>query len=468
MASSLPHPADLIIAPATVPGAGARAIVRLSGEGLARLLGEMLVPASPGAFAAAGPARCVAARLGGGLAAEWGPLAVDVLWWPGPGGPTGGPLAEIQVPASAPLVDALVAEACARGARLARRGEFSLRSFLAGRLDLVQAEAVLAVVEAHTPAELSAALDRMAGGAGRRLDAVREQLLDILADIEAVIDFSDEQSPDHVAPGDAMFWKTIDARLDAAAHALAEVRGHLAGRDAAAADVPRAVLVGRPNIGKSSLFNALAEGAAALVADEAGTTRDWIGARLEGAGTACLLVDLAGIDQSASAGTVAAAAEAVARAEIARADVLVVCRDATDAGPLPALPADIPTISVLTRADRAAGMQAAGGTVTDATAPIATSVRDRRGIDELRGAILAAVAGLEPRGPTATVRMRVGVEAAHGEIAAARTAAGGALRDEAVVAGHLGRAVEAIDAATGRHLATDLLDRIFERHCIGK
>lgn len=464
MPSSLPHPADLIIAPATVPGAGARAIVRLSGEGLARLLAELLVPVSPDAFAVSGPARCVAARLGGSLAVEWGPLAVDVLWWPGPTGPTGGPLAEIQLPASAALVDTVIAEACARGARLARRGEFSLRSFLAGRLDLVQAEAVLAVVEARTPAELAAALDRMAGGAGRRLDAVREQLLDILADIEAVIDFSDEHSPDHVTPGDAAFWAAMDARLDGAAQSLAEVHRHLAGRDATAADLPRAVLVGRPNIGKSSLFNALAQNASALVADEAGTTRDWIGARLENAGIACFLVDLAGIDRSVDIGTVSAAAEAVARAEIARADVLIVCRDATDAGPPPSVPGGIPTVSVLTRADRAADTQD-GGAVT---AALATSVRDRRGIDELRQAILTAVAGLEPRGPTATVRMRVGVEAAHGEIAAARSAAGGALRDEAVVAGHLGRAVEALDVATGKQMAVDLLDRIFERHCIGK
>ncbi len=464
MPSGLPHPADLIIAPATVPGDGARAIVRLSGEGLARLLGGMLVPASPEAFAAPGPARCVAARLDGSLATEWGPLAVDVLWWPGPAGPTGGPLAEIQLPASAPLVDAVVAEACARGARLARRGEFSLRSFLAGRLDLVQAEAVLAVVEARTPAELSAALDRMAGGGGRRLDAMRDELLDLLADIEAVIDFSDEQSPDHVAPGDAAFWRGIETRLDGASQSLAEVHRHLTGRDATAADLPRAVLVGRPNIGKSSLFNALAEGAAALVADEAGTTRDWIGARLEGTGIACMLVDLAGIDQSADHGTVSAAAEAVARAEVARADVLVVCRDATDAGSRLSMPGGIPTISVLTRTDRAAGAQDGGGV----TATIATSAVDRRGIDELRQTILTAVASLEPRGPTATVRMRVGVEAAHGEIAAARSVAGGALRDEAVVAGHLGRAVEALDAATGRQMAADLLDRIFERHCVGK
>jgi len=391
-----------------------------------------------------------------------------VLHWPGPGGPIGGPLAEVQLPCSAPLVAAVVAEACRHGARLARGGEFTLRAFLAGRLDLLQAEAVLGVVDARTPEELAAALDRMAGGAGGALGTSRAALLDLLADIEATIDFADETTPDAVPVADVAAWRAIKPRLEAEQRTLAEVATHLASRGVGSGDLPRVVLVGRPNVGKSSLFNTLVGRDAALVADEAGTTRDWIGARLEGAGTACLLVDLAGIDQSAAAGTVAAAAEAVARAEIARADALVVCRDATDAGPLPALPADIPTISVLTRADRAADTQAGSDTAPDKTAAIATSVRDRRGIDELRGAILAAVAGLEARGPTATVRMRVGVEAACGEIAAARAAAGGALRDEAVVAGHLGRAVEAIDAATGRHLAADLLDRIFERHCIGK
>lgn len=464
MPSGLSHPADLIVAPATVAGVGSRAIVRLSGEGLAQLLGGLFVPATRDAFEAALPPRCVPARLGGGLAAEWGPLAVDVLWWPGPAGPTGGPLAEIQLPASPPLVDAVVAAACARGARLARRGEFSLRSFLAGRLDLMQAEAVLAVVEAHTPAQLSAALDRMAGGAGRRLDAVRENLLDTLADVEAVIDFSAEQSPDHVASGDETFWESIAQRLDSAARSLAAVHHHLAGRDAAAADLPRVVLVGRPNVGKSSLFNALT-GGGALVADEVGTTRDWIGGRLEAAGTVCLLVDPAGIDTAADAGTVSAAATAVARDEIARADVLVVCRDAGDAAALPPIPDGVPRIAVLTRVDRAETMLAGND---HAPETIATSVVAHLGIDDLRRAIVAAVAGLEPRGPSSTVRMRVGVEAARGEIAAARAAADGSLRDEAVVAGHLGRAVESLDAATGKRMAADLLDRIFERHCVGK
>ncbi|MFM8496287.1 MAG: GTPase [Planctomycetia bacterium] len=461
MPSRLAHPSELIVAPATVAGSGARAIVRLSGEGVARLLGELLVPVVDDAFAAAGSPRCVAAQLGGDLAAVWGPLAVDVLWWPGPAGPTGGPLAELQLPASGPLVDAVVAAACGLGSRLARGGEFSLRSFLAGRIDLVQAEAVLAVVDARTPAELAAALDRMAGGAGRRLHAVREQLLDTLADIEAVIDFSDERSPDHVAAGDRAFWQAIGAQLAAAIQTLDEVAAHVAARDAAAGDLPRVVLVGRPNIGKSSLFNTLAGGPAALVADEVGTTRDWIAARLEANGVAALLVDLAGIDSGSAAGTVAAAAVRAAEEEVARADVLVVCRDSCDTNDAPHVQSSTPRIDVLTRCDR-------GPSTHPCSGAIMTSIYDHRGIDDLRRAIVAAVKRLDIHGPTATLRMRVGVDEARAEISRARAAAMGVDRDEALVAGHVGRAVAALGVITGREMGDDLLDRIFERHCIGK
>ena len=461
MPSRLAHPSELIIAPASVAGSGARAIVRLSGEGLATLLGELVVPEIDDAFVAPGPARCVAARLGGELAAVWGPLAVDVLWWPGPGGPTGGPVAELQLPASGPLVDAIITAACSHGARLARGGEFSLRSFLAGRIDLVQAEAVLAVVDARTPDELATALDRMAGGAGRRLHAVREALLDLLADIEAVIDFSDEHSPDHVAAADAAFWQAVDGRLATALRTLDEVAAHVTARDAAAGDLPRVVLVGRPNIGKSSLFNALAGGSAALVADEAGTTRDWIAARLDAEGTAAVLVDLAGIDGGDALGPVAAAAIRAAEAEVARADVLLVCRDASDPGAVPAIPAGRERIDVLTRCDLGAVGSACAGAML-------TSSHERLGIDDVRRAIIAAVQRLEPRGPTATLRMRVGVEEARAEIFRAQVSAGAAGRDEALVAGHLGRAVVAIGTITGRDMGDDLLDRIFERHCIGK
>jgi len=478
---------DLIVAPATVGGPGARAVVRIAGDGLAELLAA-LVAAPPGGFARHGDAaRSVETTLSPETLGEgWSAVPVGLLHWPGPAGPTGGPLAEVQLPAAGPLVDAVVAAACRHGARLARGGEFSLRSFLAGRLDLLQAEAVLAVVDARTPSELAAALDALAGGVGRTVDDIRDRLLDLTADIEAAIDFADERTPDAVPVADAAAWAGLERRLGAVAVDLDAVATALSGRDAtAAADLPRVVLAGPPNIGKSSLFNALLGRSAALVADEAGTTRDWVAGRLDsGPGEpACLLVDLAGVVDDPAAGDVADAdltvaeadaafprpvdreSAARARAEIARADVVVVCRDAAtaDVAPPPAGPP--PRLVAVTRCDLIAGG------VPPSNGPVfVTSSRSGAGIESLRSAVLAAVAGLPGGWSPAALRMRVGVAAAREAVGAAWSVAvaGGEARDEAVVSARLHEAIAALDEATGAVIGADLLDRIFSRHCIGK
>jgi tRNA modification GTPase len=464
---------ELIVAPATVPGPGARAIVRLAGDGLDGLLARMVVAEGSG-FARPGESpRVVPARLAAsGLGAEWGEVPVEILHWPGPGGPIGGPLAEVQLPASPPLVEAVVAEACRNGARLARGGEFTLRAFLAGRLDLVQAEAVLAVVDARTPADLAAALDRMAGGAGARLAAARSLLLDLLADIEAAIDFADETTPDAVPATDAATWRRVREGLAEAAAVIDDVAAGLARRDASAATgLARVVLVGRPNIGKSSLFNALIDHQAALVADEAGTTRDWLEAPLtSAAGPVGVLVDLAGMptDPAAARDAIDAQAIAVARSELARADVVVACRDANDpARPSVPVAAHAVTLGVVTRSD-----QATLQPDTADSSAIRTSSVTGAGIEALRSAICEAITGLPPRSSPATLRMTVGLDAARLAVLDARrlvTLPGvSSVPDEAVVAGCVRRAVEALGEVTGAEIGVDLLDRIFSRHCIGK
>ena len=328
---------------------------------------------------------------------------------------------------------------------------------------------MLGVVDARTPAELSAALDRMAGGVGGRLTTVREMLLDLVADIEAAIDFADESGPDAVPVARAAFWEGVERRLASASTALDEVAGRLASRDAGPEGrLPRVVLVGRPNIGKSSLFNAVVGREAALVADEAGTTRDWITARLEGEGVACLLVDLAGIDEgTAPVGRLAVQAAA---AEAATADVVVVCRDAADpVGPALEPAAGQRVIEVATRCDRVG---------RDLPAPIvgagaiATSSLDRLGIDRLRATILREVAALPGQASAATLRMRIGIDAARAAIVAAHeiaaAARAGVDHDEAVVASLLNRAIVAVGEVTGVGIGNDIIDRIFSRHCIGK
>ena len=467
-------PADLIVAAATVPIGGLRAIVRLAGDRLTDVLAELVEPEAE-RFAEPGEQpRVVYGRLHPeGLGREWGCVPLHLLHWPGPAGPTGGPLAEVQLPGSPPLVDAVIAEACRLGARLARPGEFSLRSVLAGRLDLLQAEAVLAVVDARTPGELSAALDRMAGGVGRDLERLRQQLLDLVADVEAGIDFADETTPDAVPVSAA--WHDLDRRVGAVADGLADTLQQLTGRDAAAAALPRVVLVGRPNIGKSSLFNALVGRADALVADEAGTTRDWLVARLDDPATraTCLLVDLAGLAERVCVddGTPAAMADRRAREEVARADVIVACSDAlrehrADVVVLPDRERGVPRIDVILRCDLAIGTKPASGAIL-------TSSRDGTGLVQLRESIFASVAQVASGESPATLRMRVGVVEAQQAIVAARTAIATArdemgMADEAVVAGRLHQAIDALGDVTGAVIGTDLLDRIFSRHCVGK
>jgi tRNA modification GTPase len=484
---------DIIAAVSTPPGDGARAIVRLAGEGVEALLQRLIEADEPGFPASASGharTRLVHGRLAGdGLAAAWGAVPVGVLFWPGCRGPVGMPLAELQLPASMPLADAVVAEACRLGARLARGGEFTLRAFLAGRLDLLQAEAVLSVVDARSPDQLAAALDRMGGGAGRRLRGIYDDLLDLLADIEAAIDFADETTPDAVPTADAAARRSWSARLTALEAALADASAMLDDRTAVNA-VPRAVLLGPPNIGKSSLFNALLGRDAALVADEAGTTRDWLEARLEPEepdAAACDVVDLAGVEDDssrASSDPLTEAAMEAARREVDRAAIVVVCREATCvsregrpssglevATAADQLPVNAMRIEVLTRCDRLSEKDRALLASTRGIA-IATSSRTGEGLGLLRASVTRAAGRVPPQGSAATLRLAVGLRAACEALgparqAAARAASGGMV-DEALLAGQVRAAVEALGEVTGAVIGPELLDRIFARHCIGK
>lgn len=461
-------PDELIVAPATVTGPGVRSVVRISGARLDDLLGTLLLLPDP---LPPGPRALAATLHPRSLGAEWGTVAVRVLRWPGPAGPTGGPLAEIQLPCSPPLVDAVVAEARRLGARAARGGEFTVRGFLAGKIDLVQAEAVLAVVDARSPEELSAALDRLAGGAGTALGALREALLDVTADVEAAIDFADEHGTG--VDRDA-FWQGLSVALAAARGLADEVASRGGSRDAGArARLPRVVLCGPPNVGKSSLFNALAGRPAALVADEPGTTRDWLEAEVHGggpAGTASwILVDTAGVAGAAAPTDAGPDAEAARRAveEVRAADVVVRCRDAQGSDrrtPAPPGPFGRTAIDVLTRCDLASA-------AAPPTGAVAVSCVTGEGIGLLTERIAAAVAALPPRDGGAA-HLRAGVEDCRAALVEAEGIVGAALDtghgEEPLLAAVLLRAIAALDQVTGASIGTDLLDRIFSRHCVGK
>ena len=470
---------DLIVAPATAPLPAARSIVRFAGDGLSGILRCLFCSADGSPLQLPNlqqPAQLIDVTLNPkSLGSVWGELPLAVLFWPGPEGPLGAAVAEVQLPGSAPLQAAFVHEACRLGARLARGGEFSLRSFLAGKIDLLQAEAVVAVIDARTPQELSQALDHMAGGVGRSVEELREYLLDLVADIEAAIDFSDDLAPDSVPVPDTT-QDAIAPKIRHVCQQLDQVTHHLAGRDSGGQGVlPRVVLAGAPNIGKSSLFNHLVGRDAALVENASGTTRDWIAGEFrDSAGiVSCLLVDLAGISGLHESGDclvaereVSAAADRVAREEIQRADVIVACHD-IDSDPLTevANSTTAECIHVITRVDQQPEKKMA-----DSEEWIPTSVKAGIGIEKLRQRILEMVSSVD-RATPATIRLRVGLESARESLVQAeKSMAGcdGLPPDEALLAVLLRHAIDALGEVTGAVVGTDILDRVFSRHCIGK
>src|SRR4051812_46112849 len=287
---------DTICAIATAPGGAARGIVRISGRNAVEIAGQLFM-ASDGV--ALDRVRCATALPGhvmAGLDSTPRPLDCNLFLWPDSRSYTREPVAELHTIGSPPVLEALIATLCRAGARLAEPGEFTLRAFLAGRLDLTQAEAVLGVIDAHEDAELGAALAQLAGGLAGPLHQLREDLLQLLAELEAGLDFIEE---------DIEFVSSAEVlrQLNAAEILLETVATQLAARHTAGY-MPQIALVGPPNVGKSSLFNALVERfglprgdsqtSSALVSPQRGTTRDYLTSRLALDGFECEVVDTAG------------------------------------------------------------------------------------------------------------------------------------------------------------------------------
>lgn len=437
-----------IFALATPPGRGAIAIIRMSGpssgKALAALAGDMPEPRQAALRTLRDPDN--GGALDQGL----------VLWFPGPDSVTGEDVAELHlhggVAVSASVVEALSAMP---DLRPAEPGEFTRRAFEAGRLDLTEAEAVADLVAAETRSQQVQALRQMQGELGRLYDGWRERLVRGLAHLEAALDFPDEDLPDDLVSGLAPDMARLAAEI--AAHLDDGRRG-----ERLRAGVQVAIL-GAPNVGKSSLLNALARRDAAIVSERAGTTRDVIEVHLDLGGLPVILSDTAGLREAGDVIEEEGVRRARQRAE--HADLKLVVLDASD-DPDPAVLAMIDADSVVVRnkMDLIANDDAPGSVAGIAAQPI--SVKTGQGLTALESELGRAVADrLSASAAPALTRSRhrTALEDCRNCLERASTA-----RDAELAAEDVRLAVRALGRITGRVDVEDLLDVIFRDFCIGK
>ncbi len=406
------------------------------------------------------PRRVTRVRVEGtGLAAE-----ALATYFPGPRSYTGEDVVELSTHGSPVVLAALVQRAASLGARLARPGEFTLRAFLNGKLDLVQAEAARDLVEAVSPAQARAAFDQLDGTLSSALEAIAGEMRELELKLEASMDFPDEGyhfiERSEVGQALARIGSTLTRLVDTGA------RGQVV-RDGA-----RVVIAGTPNAGKSSLFNALVGADRAIVAATPGTTRDLVTARVVLADYAVELVDTAGLRVSDDA----VEQEGVHRADraVAHADVVLVAVDRSrpmsdEDRAVVERTRGSRTVLVATKADLGAAWPAAelGDDV------VVVSAATGSGLGTLVAAVARLLDGETMRADhvlITNVRHRALLSAALGHITHAReefAASQGGLPEE-FVAADVQQALAALDEVTGRRTPDDLLHEIFSRFCIGK
>ena len=445
---------DTIAAIATPRGRGGIGVVRVSGPRALEVAARLLAEAS-----ALTPRHATFTR-----AFDDRGVAIDEVVatsFPAPHSYTGQDVVEISGHGNPVLLDRIVAAAVSAGARLAQPGEFTLRAFLHGRMDLSQAEAVADLVDAVTPVQARAAFDQLEGTLTRAIASADAPLFDLIAKLEANVDFPDE-GYHFISPADA----AAQARWVASEVADLIARGR-EGR--VIREGAQVVLAGRPNTGKSSLFNALAGADRAIVTDIAGTTRDLVTDIVDIDGLAVTLVDTAGMRQT----TDVIESEGVGRAERASrvADCVVIVLD----GSQPLQDADRALLaSTMGRARVIAvnknDLPPHEEHDAHAAPVVRVSARSHANIDTLRAAIRAALTGTDARrdAPAVTNQRHLALlERAHESIARAADALDEGAPEELALA-DLQDARHAFDEVVGRRTTDDLLAHIFAKFCVGK
>ena len=390
---------------------------------------------------------------------------VVVTFFPAPHSYTGEHVVEVSAHGSPVVLNAIVRAAIDAGARLAEPGEFTLRAFLNNKIDLIQAEAVADLVDAVTPLQARAAFDQLEGTLTQSIGEIERELFDVIAKLEASLDFPDE-GYHFVAPDEARRVLTgIGARIDALlAHAA---RGRLIREGAQVA------IVGAPNVGKSSLFNALLNADRAIVTAIPGTTRDLLTEKADIGGLPLSLIDTAGVRETADV----VEQEGVSRARdaIRAADLVLVVLDRSrqvsqeDRDLLDAT-SSRSRVVVLNKADLDVAAGFSPPIATASNAQVEISARTGAGVDRLIEAIAAALNASEPlrdQPQITNTRHIVLLERARAALDRATTALEGQVSEEFPLL-DLQDAAHALQEVTGRRTSDDLLRHIFERFCIGK
>jgi tRNA modification GTPase len=455
-----------IAAIATPDGPARRGIVRLSGPGTAALVRGVWRAAGP-AFDALAPRALLHGEFDDGR----GRQPARLVWMRAPRSYTRQDVAEFHLPGARPLLECALGRLLELGAVAAGPGEFTRRAFLNGRLDLSQAEGVLALTEAESDDERRAALELLGGGLGEQGAALAASLVELSALCEASLDFEESQTGD--VPR-AEIGRQLEVARETLGGILAwEVRRSPPGT------LPRIVLCGAPNAGKSSLWNALT-GGRALVSELSGTTRDALEALWEPGGIATLLVDGPGLAQAGD--PLGVRAQALHAGRRAGADLLLWVV-AADRGPdqaaalaweAEALGCAV-RILVWNKVDLSgARAEPWPGLRAGCRSWVPTSARAGTGLGRLAGEVRAGLEDGCPSGGTrgATARAlferhRAALEGVgSGLAAAADLLSRGEPLD--IVAEELRSARGALEELSGRSTPEDVLDRIFARFCLGK
>lgn len=439
---------DLIYALAT-PVGGAIAVVRISGPGAEALLRRV--------FTGRGAPR----EMAYGRVVDGAGETLDeamAAFFPAPRSYTGEDMAELYLHGGQVTVRRVLALLGCH-ARSARPGEFTERAFLAGKMDLAQAEAVMDLINAGAERSAKSALAQLEGRLSVRIADVERELLDALSGLEAAIDYPEELEDDVTS--------ALPEVLAAAERELQALAGAgLSGR--VLREGARVAIVGRPNAGKSSLLNALAGAERAIVTQFAGTTRDVLEETVSMEGVPVTLYDTAGI--RAADDPVERIGVERARLAAERADLLLVCFDA--AAPLTdedlALLRETegrPRIAVCNKSDLPA-LWSAETLAAQGISACTVSAETGEGLAALRHAIAVRVAPEQESALVTNARHIEALQLAAAAVAEARQNAGGAELE--LVATDLRDALSALGQITGRTAAADLIERIFSKFCVGK